>query len=118
MNYVIQEPILTTISNEEIESLEAKRALLQSIYDKQYNIQLYYEDSSNMDFIKAVEKARITAVGETTIDIHMFLSKATMKCKGIPIDNIKKIKLIATKDMLDKKYKVNRWHNIDVAEIG
>ena len=57
-------------------------------------------------------------IHENDIDIHAFYATASAKIKKIPFQNIIKIRLIASKQVMSSKYKVSRWHHLDVAEIS
>lgn len=116
MRYIVCEPLITVVTDEELTDENTIRDLLINFKENDVRIQLSYEDLESQ-FIKSLDSVRITAVYDKTIDIHAFLPSATAKYKDIPIINIRKIRLIASKQLLSKKYKVSRFHHMDVAEI-
>jgi hypothetical protein len=117
MHYVYQEPVISTITDDEVTDPKALQDLLTSLKDQQHTISLEYRDSYDAEIIKSLESVRITNVTADTIDIHAFFKTATARIKEIPITNLRSIRLIATKQLLAQKYKVKRWHMMDVAEV-
>ncbi len=117
MRYIYQEPVISTITDEEINESKVVHDLLTSLKDQQHNIYLEYRDGQDAEIIKKLDNVRITGLSEDTIDIHAFFKTATARIKDIPITNVREIRLIATKQLLTQKYKVLRWHMMDVAEI-
>ncbi len=117
MKYIYKEPVISTITDEEVSDPKAIHDLLGSIKEEQHNIYLEYRDSYDAEIIKKLENVRITGLTEDTIDIHIFFKTASARIKGIPINNLREIRLIATKQLLTQKYRVKRWHMMDVAEI-
>jgi hypothetical protein len=112
MKYLYQEPVITTVSDQEITDDGAVKDLLLSLMKMQHSIFMEYADPEHSDSIKKLENVRITNVGEDTIDIHAFFHTASAKVKGIPFHNIHRIRLLASKQLISQKYKVTRWHMI------
>lgn len=117
MRYLQQEPLITTISDEEIADDAVIEDLFRKLCERQQTISIEFEDPDNSDHTKNVENARITAVHDDLIDIHAFFSNASAKYRNVPFVNVKRIKTLATKHEIAEKYKVSRWHMMDVAEI-
>lgn len=116
MRYIYQEPVITTISDDEITDDEAVKELLVKIKKMQYNIAIEFTDKDS-DVVKSIEKARIMDIKEDTCDISGFFSQSSVKYRDIPFGYIRKIRVIASKTDISKKYRVNRWHLLDVAEV-
>ena len=117
MKYIYSEPVISTITDEEITDPKAIHDLLVSLKDQQHNVYLEYRDANDAEIIKKMDVVRITNVTEDTIDIYAIFKVATARIKEIPITNLREIRLIATKQLLAHKYKVLRWHMMDVAEV-
>lgn len=117
MRYIYSEPVISTITDEEVSDLKAVEDLLNSLKEQQHSIYLEYSDPHDAAIVKKLEDVRITNISEGTIDIHVFFKTASARIKGIPIINLREIRLIATKQLLQQKYKVKRWHMMDVAEV-
>lgn len=117
MKYVYQEPIITTISDEDVNEESAIKAILTKLKDMQHGVYMEFEDVENPDHRRSLENVRIMAIRENDVDIHAFFANASVKYKNIPFLNIRKIRLLANKQTVSKKYKVSRWHMMDVAEI-
>lgn len=118
MRYVYQEPVITTVSDEEISENEAIIALLNSFKDNQQSVAIEFRDPEFPESVKILDNVRILSVSEAAIDIHAFFSQSSAKYKGIPLHNVTKVRLIANKQAIGRKYRVNRWHLLDVAEIS
>lgn len=118
MRYIYCEPIITTVTDKEITSDAEMRTLFETLHREQQNVQLSFEDPDNRDFVRNLENARITAIRpDNTIDIHAFFNGASVKYGGIPLLNMKRVRLVAGKQALTSKYRVTRFHHMDVAEI-
>lgn len=117
MRYIYQEPVITTVSDDEINSDEEIQKLFQSFKDLGYSIQLTMEDPSNADYLKNFDNVRVTAVREYSVDLHAFFGGASVRYREIPFNTIRKVRLVASRQILGQKYKVSRWHQMDVAEI-
>ena len=117
MRYVVQEPVLTTITDDEISDEKDVKDLLQKLKDMQHSIHLSYEDPDTY-FIRSLDSVRIINISENAIDIHAFLNSATVKYRDIPIVNIKKIRVVSTKQEMSQRYKVTRFQMMEVAEIS
>lgn len=118
MRYVFKEPIISTISDDDLTDDKAIRDLLISLKQMQHNVYMEYRDPEFPDMIKKLDNVRIIEVRENNIDIHAFFSRASAKMKNIPFHNIDRIQLIASKQLISQKYRVNRWHLMDIAEIS
>ena len=118
MRYVYQEPIVSTISDEDISDQAEVKAILTRLKEMQHGVYMEFEDVDNPDFRRSLENVRITEVKDDSVDVHAFFNNASAKYKNIPFLNIYKIRLIASKQAVSSKYKVTRWHMMDVAEIG
>ena len=116
MRYIYQEPVISTITDDEV-SDQALLDLLNSLKESQQNVYMEYRDSNDAEIIKKLESVRITNVTPEAIDIHAFFKTASARIKEIPIHCLREVRLIATKQLLAQKYKVKRWHMMDVAEI-
>ena len=116
MRYIYQEPRITTVTDDELTDEQAIKDLLLSLKESDQRIHLSYEDADTQ-FIKSFDSVRITAVNDKTIDIHAFMANASMKLKDIPILNLRKVRLVASRQVLSKKYKVSRFHHMEVAEL-
>ncbi len=77
-----------------------------------------FVETDSADNVKNLSQVRVIAINEDSVDIHAFFTGSMAKFRNIPFYNIKHIKLIANKQAISQKYKVNRWHLLDVAEIG
>lgn len=117
MRYVLQEPIITTVSDEDISEEADVKALLNRLKDMQHGVYMEFEDVENPDHSRSLHNVRITEVKDQTVDIHAFFNNASARFRNIPFLNIRKIRLLANKQSVSKKYKVTRWHMMDVAEI-
>jgi len=119
VRYIVQEPILTTVTDDELFDLQTIRDILSHIKNMQYAIHLSYEDTDTQ-FIRALDNVRITDINfeKNTINIHAFLSAATVKYTDIPIGNLRKIRMISSRADMAKKYKVNRFQMIEVADLS
>ena len=117
MKYVRMEPIITTVANREVEDDAEIKSILDMVMTNQYYVEIGYIDHDSGNSVNYT-RARITGVGQDTLDIHAFLPTASLKLKAIPINSLQKIKLIASKQEIVQKYKVSRWMLMDVAEIS
>jgi glutathione synthase/RimK-type ligase-like ATP-grasp enzyme len=117
MKYIYQEPIITTISDEDITTEKDIKALLLKLKDLQHGVYMEFEDAENPDYRRCAENVRIIEVRDNDVDLHAFYATASAKHKKVPFLNIHKIRLLANKQTVSKKYKVTRWHLMDVAEI-
>jgi hypothetical protein len=118
MKYIYQEPLISTVSDDEITNDAQIKELLTKLKVMQHSVYMEYLDSDHPDTPKKLESVRITEIKENTIDIHAFFPRASAKIKNIPFQSILKIRLIASKQLISTKYKVSRWHLMDVAEIN
>jgi hypothetical protein len=118
MRYVYQEPIITTISDEDVNDEKDIKTLLERLKGMQHGVYMEFEDAETPDHRRALENVRITEIRDTEVDIHAFFTNASVRYRKIPLLNIRKIRLLANKQTVSKKYKVARWHMMDVAEIG
>jgi hypothetical protein len=118
MRYLYQEPVISTVSDDEITNDAQIKDLLTKLKVMQHSIYMEFLDTDFPDMPKKMDNVRITEVREDQIDIHAFFAKASAKIKNIPFQNILKIRLIASKQLISTKYKVSRWHHMDVAEIA
>lgn len=116
MRYTYQEPIVTTVEDREISEEEARELLLR-LKESGQSIYMEFEDSEHPEFKKYLENVRITAVNEHTIDFSAYFSGASAKYSDVPIFNVRKIRVLANKSLISKKYRVTRWHMMDVAEV-
>ena len=112
-----QEPLITTVTDEDIADDTQILTILQDLKKMQHNVFIKFSDAENPDNIKKMDNVRITSISENSIDIHAFFQHASMKIKNIPINNIYEIRILANKQLLAQKYKVTRWHQLDVAEV-
>jgi hypothetical protein len=78
MRYIYCEPVITTVTDEELTDDVAIRELLQSLKDNDQRVHMSFEDSDTQ-FIKSLDSVRITAVNEKSVDIHAFLATASVK---------------------------------------
>lgn len=117
MRYVYQEPVITTVSDDEIGSVEEIKALFEKFKEVRQNIGVEFEDTDNYDFVRKFDNARITEVHEDSVDFHVFFGNATARYRNVPFLNVRKVRVVASKQLLSKKYNVSRWHMMDVAEI-
>jgi hypothetical protein len=118
MRYIYQEPVITTITDDELTDESAILDLVKSIKEQQHNVSIHFEDPDT-HFIHVCEAARITAIDEAnkTINLHVFYSGASMKYALVPVSSLRKIRLVASRQQLSEKYKVTRWHHMEVAEV-
>lgn len=117
MRYIVKEPIIHTIADEEISEDQAIRKLLRDIHSANHSIFIEFDDPHSPDFLRRIENARVINVSEEFIEIQAFYSNASMKFKNIPFVSIKKIQMLSSKSDLQKKYKISRWKMMDIAEI-
>jgi len=117
MRYILAEPIIHTVSDDELTDEKAILSVLKNLKDMNHSVFMEFDDTQNPDHRICLDSVRIIAVNENSIDIHAFFQSATLKQKNIPILSIRKVRLLASKQALTKKYKVSRWHLMDVAEI-
>jgi hypothetical protein len=117
MRYVYSEPVITVVTDEEVFEQKALIDLLTSVKEGQHTVYLEYRDEHDAEIVKKLETVRITDVTDTTIDIHAFFKTASARIKGILITNLREMRLIATKQLLAQKYRIKRWHIMDIAEI-
>jgi hypothetical protein len=118
MRYVYQEPVISTVSDDELTDETAIKDLLLNLKRMQHNVYMEYVDPEFPDMLKKLETVRITDVRDGEIDIHAFFSTASAKLKGIPFSCLRKVRLLATKQLIAQKYRVTRWHMMDVAEVS
>jgi len=118
MRFISMEPIISTVSDNDLTDVGEIKALLQKLKEMQHGVFMEFEDAENPDHRRALDNVRIVEVRENDVDIHAFFANASAKYKRIPFLNIHKIRLLANKQSVSKKYKVTRWHLMDVAEIG
>lgn len=118
MRYLYQEPIVTTVTDEDITDDKAIKELLSAICNNGSSVHMAMEDPQHPDYVKSFENVRITSVGENTIDIHAFFNGASIKYRDVPFVNVQSVRVVASKQVLSQKYKVTRWHYMDVAEIS
>jgi hypothetical protein len=116
MRYIYQEPIIHTVKDEDVNDDKAVRAVLQELKDLNHNVFMEFGDQQNPDHMQRLN-VRITAIHEDTIDFTAYYSNALMKFQKVPILAVRKVRLLANKAALAKKYKISRWHMMDVAEI-
>lgn len=111
------EPVVTTVEDREMTDTAEIKQLFQQLKDMQHNVQMVLEDPEHPDYLKFFDNVRITGVGDNTVDLHVFYSSASAKFSAVPFLNIRKVKVLANKQIVSKKYKVSRWQMMDVAEI-
>lgn len=117
MKYIYVEPVLTVITDEEITDEVAIKTLLGRIKDMQHSVHMSYEDPESQ-FVRSLDSVRITNISDKTIDIHAFLNSATVRYKDIPINNIRKIRVVASKQEMSQKHKVSRFQMMEVPDIS
>ena len=118
MKYLYQEPVISTVSDEEITDDKQIKDLLTKLKVMQHSVYMEFMDPEFPDVPKRLDNVRITEIRDNEIDIHVFFTHASAKIKKIPFQHILKIRLIASKQLIATKYKVSRWHHMDVAEIA
>jgi hypothetical protein len=117
MRYVYQEPVITTVTDDEMVNDDEIRKVLETVKEMGHSVQITMEDPGNPEYIKNFDNARITAVREGSVDIHAFFNGASVRHREVPFHNLRKVRLVASRQILGKKYRVTRWHQMDVAEI-
>ena len=117
MRYIKQEPVIHTVSDEEISDDKAIFDILSELKTLNQSFFMEFDDPQSPGFCNQCPNVRIMALREKDIDIQSFMSSASMKYKNIPIYSIRKIKLLANKQAMARKYRVSRWHMLDVAEV-
>ena len=115
MRYCYQEPIITTVIDKEITDEEELLRLLTALKDEQHNIAVAFEDMGQRDYVRSFEVARITAISENgEISLHAYFNGASVKYAGIPILNIKSIRLIAN-EQVGTAQKMKKFRLMDVS---
>ena len=117
MRYIYQEPVLTTVTDEDIIDDQSINDILLRVKNMQHGVHMSYEDPETQ-FIRALDNVRITNISDKTIDIHAFMNSVSVRYRDIPISNIRKIRIIASKQELSQRYKVNRFQMMEVAEVA
>lgn len=117
MRYIYQEPIVTTISDDDLNDEKEIKTLLLRLKELQHGVYMEFEDVENLDYRRMCNNVRITDVRDNDCDIHAFYPNASARYRKVPFLNIHKIRLLANKQVVSQKYKVTRWHLMDVAEI-
>lgn len=117
MKYIVQEPVLTTITDEDISDEKLILNILTKLKDSQQSFHLSYEDFETQ-FIRSLDNVRITNIHDNMIDIHAFLASANVKYKNIALNNIRKIRVISSKQDISKRHKVNRFQTMEVADLS
>jgi len=117
MKFIIHEPILTTITNEDIVGEENIKNLLANFVETGQIISLTIEDPETVGFVRQIDNARILKINEDSANIQGFYGTATIKINNIPFLNFIKIKSIYNKQQVGLRHKVTKWHKLDIAEI-
>jgi hypothetical protein len=118
MRYILCEPIITTVSDMEISETEEIRGLFVGFKENQQSISIEFHDPDFPESVKTLDNARVTDIADSTFDLHAFFSHASARYRRIPYHNVKKVRIIAGKGAIAKKYKVSRWHLLDVADLA
>jgi hypothetical protein len=115
VRYCYQEPIVTTVIDKEITEDDELLRLLRALKEEQHNITISFEDLGQRDFIRGFETARITSVSESgEIDLHAYFNGASVKYAGIPMLNIRSIRLIAN-DQVSGTQKMKKFRSMDIS---
>jgi ABC-type amino acid transport substrate-binding protein len=117
MRLVYREPVIRTVSDDEIADDSRIHELLTQFKDDQQTLAIIFDDPDFPENTKNVETGRIELVAENTFDLYAMFPKSAARYKRIPFHHIRSISLIASKQAIAKKYRVNRWHLLDVADV-
>lgn len=117
MKFIVNEPVLTTITNEDVIGEEDIKNVLEQFYNSGEVVSLVIEDSENSGFTRQVDNARIINISENSADIQGYYGSASVKIKDIPYFNFLKLKVLSNKQNISSKYKITKWHKLDIAEI-
>lgn len=118
MRYIQREPVLTTVSDKEVSDDAEMREILTSIKQHNQDVGIEFIDPES-DAVRTLDRVRITEVKpEGAIDIHAFFPQSSARFRNISFYNIRRISMIASRQVMSRKYKVSRWQMLDVADLG
>lgn len=114
MRYIYQEPVITTVEDRILSGDEVLKVITE-IQSKNQSISIVIENDGHL---KKFDSARILAINGYKFSLHAYFQAASVKYSDIDIDNIKEIRVIAGKGMMQSRRKVVKWHSIEAAELG
>lgn len=117
MRLIRKEPIVKTVSDEDLTQEEDIISLLLDLKDTNQDIEILIIDPNKPGLTKKFDRARVLRVEDKKYDLRVFYKSATTRLRDLDIEGIKNLSFVASKEMMSRKYSVSRWHLMDVAEI-
>jgi len=114
MRFIRRQKLITTVSDQEMTSMEDVKVLLESLCRSDVYIQFVYNDVRSEAMI-SYNNVRVKRVEDGKVDISVYRKTGSMALSGIPFESISLIKMVTgSSNILVDEQELTRFDLLDI----